>query len=173
MVDISKLRKTTETTKVYPSNNLFRELGNNTYTFKDMISELIDNCIARTSEEILNVDIKIYYTYPDRKSSKFIITDNAKGISHDKLGQALSPAYTAIQTKSSLNEHGMGMKQAIAGIGELEYLATKVKSENSARLITELKFGDIDTYEYNEFPYNHGTEIAIKNTTDIVTAMHL
>ena len=31
---------------VPPSDNIFRELGNNTYDFKDLLSELIDNSIA-------------------------------------------------------------------------------------------------------------------------------
>lgn len=169
MLKISALKPSScSFTKVIPSDNLFKELGKNTYNFKDMLSELIDNSIAaRIDGKLLNVSIYIYYNN-ERKATKIIILDDAKGIEKIKLGKALSPA--AIKTKNSLNEHGMGMKQAISGMGDLEYLATKVKDETTARVILELKFGDINTYESTEFPYDHGTEICIKNAKEIVTA---
>ena len=37
--------------KITPSDNLFRELGNNTYDFVDLISEFIDNSIAAKVED--------------------------------------------------------------------------------------------------------------------------
>lgn len=168
MIDLSKVRNCGKVTNVVPSNNIFKELGKNTYTFKDMLSELIDNSIAaRIVGEDLRVTIEIYYGNTN-KAEKLIYFDNASGISEEKLGEALSPA--AIQTRGSLNEHGMGMKQAIAGIGEFEYLATKVNGEELARVITELKYGNIETFTSEEFDGEHGIEIAIKNVNSIVTA---
>ncbi|MEG0297954.1 MAG: ATP-binding protein [Clostridium sp.] len=167
---INKLNfiKGIEVTKVIPSNNIFSELGKNTYRLKDLLSELIDNSIAaRIERQTLNINIAIYYNL-ESKPTKLIITDDAKGISQDKLGTALSPA--AIQTQNSLNEHGMGMKQAIAGIGRLEYLATKVYGEENARVILELRYGDIETYICNEFKNKCGTEICIVDINPIVTA---
>ena len=35
-----------EPVHVEPSNNIFTELGNNTYDYKDLLSELIDNSLA-------------------------------------------------------------------------------------------------------------------------------
>ena len=35
---------------IEPSDNLFRELGNNTYDFNDLVSEFIDNSIAGSNE---------------------------------------------------------------------------------------------------------------------------
>lgn len=168
MIDLSSITSSGRLTNIVPSDNIFRELGKNTYSFKDMLSELIDNSIAaRIIGEDLKVYIGIYYS-DDNKAEKLIYIDNASGIEEDRLGLALSPA--AIQTQNSLNEHGMGMKQAIAGIGEFEYLATKVRNEDSARVITELKYGDIETYSSTEFSGEHGIEISIKNVRPIVTA---
>ena len=53
----------------------------------------------------------------------------------------ISPAWNS--GGKTLNEHGMGMKQAIAGLGELSYLATKTEATNPATVITEFKFGNV------------------------------
>ena len=126
MIDLSKLEKSPETTKVEASNNIFSELGKNTYSYLDVISELIDNSIsARRTDMILEVTIKLYFNQKN-KVRLFSITDNANGISQDKLGIAITPA--GVQSCQSLNEHGLGMKQAIAALGKLKYLATKIKT---------------------------------------------
>lgn len=171
MIDKSKLINSKEKTTVVPSNNMFKELGNNTYTYKDLLSEFIDNSIAASSNsETLNVDIYIYFATDEtgeRIAKKLLVRDNAKGIEQEVIGKALSPG--AINTENSLNEHGMGMKQAIAGIGELDYLATKVNNEDRARVILELKFGTIKTYYTDDLNTNHGTEICIKISKAIVS----
>jgi hypothetical protein len=46
MLDVSNLREPTRTTSVEPSDVIFTELGKNTYDYKDLVSELIDNAIA-------------------------------------------------------------------------------------------------------------------------------
>ena len=60
------------------------------------------------------------------------------------------------------------MKQAIATIGSLKYLATKTADEQSARVIREFKFGSIDTFLSDQFQYESGTEICIVNLNPIV-----
>jgi hypothetical protein len=50
MIDITKLPKATSQVKVEPSDELFRELGNNTYDFKDLLSELILEVIGIVSK---------------------------------------------------------------------------------------------------------------------------
>ncbi|MXX92538.1 MAG: hypothetical protein F4Y63_03685 [Chloroflexi bacterium] len=109
---------------VRPSDNVFKELGNNDYDFKDLLSELIDNSLAaRVKGELVEISITLQQMSNDRSLNKLVIKDNASGIARSKLGDAISPA--ALQTNRSLNEHGLGMKQAIAGLGELESLTTK------------------------------------------------
>jgi len=92
MLDISQLSQSNLSITVSPSNNIFSELGNNTYNFKDLISELIDNSIAAGERnQQLNVAIKIYVD-DQNNPTNFVITDNASGIPHDLMGSAVSPA---------------------------------------------------------------------------------
>lgn len=171
LINKSQLISSNEVTEVFPSDNIFRELGNNTYTYKDLLSEFIDNSIAASIDgKMLNIEICIYFSANkngDRIPKKIIVRDDAKGIEQALIGKALSPG--AIKTEDSLNEHGMGMKQAIAGMGELDYLATKISNEDKARVILELKYGKIETYYTTEFKYDSGTEICITNLKAIVS----
>jgi hypothetical protein len=44
-----------------PSNNLWRELGNNTYTFDEALSELVDNSISASEGNTeCNISIEFY-----------------------------------------------------------------------------------------------------------------
>ncbi|MCD6236374.1 MAG: ATP-binding protein [Thermoplasmata archaeon] len=166
MIDISKLEESETKTNVSPSNNIFVELGKNTYDYKDLISELIDNSIAaRRNDRRLIVTIELYVD-SNNNPIEFIIKDNASGITPDKLGATITPA--GIQSLNSLNEHGLGMKQAVAALGKLKYLATKTESEEKARVILEFKFGEIPTYYAQTFDYDSGTEIAVTNLKSIV-----
>lgn len=154
------------TINIEPSDNLFRELGNNTYDFVDLISEFIDNSIAaRVEDKILNVEIVIGLSKHDERNSYFKIKDNAKGISQNYIGKALSPGATSGGT--TLNEHGLGMKQAIAALGTLDYLKTKTKDNDKAIQINELKFGSIKA-ELIDSEFEHGTEIKVININSIV-----
>jgi Histidine kinase-, DNA gyrase B-, and HSP90-like ATPase len=151
---------------IEPSNNIFNELGNNTLDYIGLLSELIDNSIAaRDPDNQLQIFIQIFVD-ENRKAKKFIISDNASGIHIDTLPNAITPA--GVQTENSLNEHGLGMKQAIAAIGKLESLVTKTKDSEYAYLIKEFKFGDIEVEEV-EVPFMHGTAITIKNVKPIVS----
>lgn len=143
---------------VEPSNRLFEELGNNTYTYLDLLSELIDNSIAaRNSDETVHITLTVGVSN-DRQSSWLSIKDNAAGIRHERLPMAISPA--AMQNTDSLNEHGLGMKQAIAGLGSLRYLATKAAEAERASVIEELQFGKIYP-KMVDVDWMHGTEIVI------------
>lgn len=166
MIDLSKLEKCPDTTKVEASNNIFSELGKNTYDYLDVISELIDNSIAaRRTDIILEVTIKLYFNKKN-KAIRFTITDNATGIPQDQLGIAITPA--GVQSHHSLNEHGLGMKQAIAALGKLEYLVTKTIDDSKARVVKEFSFGNLNTYYTSEFNQESGTEISITDLKSIV-----
>lgn len=165
MINLSLLQDTQDKIVVEPSNNIFQELGNNTYDFKDLISELIDNAIAAKRPDIrLKVSIEFWV---DSKNNchMIVVKDNALGIPQERLGMAISPA--AIQSPNSLNEHGLGMKQAIAALGNLRYLATKTSVEPKARVIREFKYGELDYYLCN-FDDVSGTEICIDHVKPIV-----
>ena len=165
MLDFSMLVPALQKTKVQPSDNIFIELGKNTYDYKDLLSELIDNAVAaRRPNTLLNIDIYIFVDI-ENSPKDFIIKDNAGGISEERLGSAITPA--GIRGKNSLNEHGLGMKQAVSALGTLKYLATKTESAPKAQVITEFKFGEIDTY-LADFDSDSGTEIAVTNLNPIV-----
>ena len=150
---------------VSPSDKIFSELGHNTYDFKDLLSELIDNSIAaRVPGERVNVRVDIYAD-KDLKPRRFVIWDDAFGIPVDKLGEAITPA--GVQTQSSLNEHGLGMKQAVAALGKLEYLVTKTADRELAVEIKEFRFGEIDAEE-KAFDRPRGTTISVTDLKPIV-----
>lgn len=152
--------------EVKPSNNIFSELGNNTYDYKDLLSELIDNsAAARSEEKLLKVTVAIGISDANPHLNWLTISDNASGIAPDQLGLAITPAGT--QTTGSLNEHGLGMKQAIAGLGELKYLATRIEGEKYARIIEGFHFGSIYP-KLLETPWPHGTQLAIHKLKAIV-----
>ena len=151
---------------VEPSDNIFAELGNNTYDYKDLLSELVDNSIAaRTNNEFLSVKVTIGISDSNPHLNWLTISDDASGIAPDRLGLAITPA--GIQTSGSLNEHGLGMKQAIAGLGELKYLATRTRDEKYARVIEGFHFGSIYP-KLVETTWPHGTELAIHKLKAIV-----
>jgi hypothetical protein len=167
VIDTAKLVSTGEVVTVEPSDNIFTELGFNTYDYKDVVSELIDNAIAKRRDDAkLIVTIEIYVDQ-DNRPIEFIIHDNAKGIPQETLGAAISPA--AITQINSLNEHGLGMKQAVAALGRLKYLATKTMGENDARVIAKFAFGDLPT-QHGAFDGPSGTEICINQLKAIVSA---
>ena len=85
---------------IEPSNNLFKELGNNTYDFKDLVSEFIDNSIAASDKDkTIDIYIEIGLSKEKEETSYFLIRDNAKGIPENKLGVALSPGGTSRDKK--------------------------------------------------------------------------
>ena len=155
-----------EPIKVEPSNNIFTELGNNTYDYKDLLSELIDNSIAaRIDDKLLTVKILVGISQTSPHLNWLIVSDDASGIPPDRMGLAITPA--GIRSSGSLNEHGLGMKQAVAGLGELRYLATRIAGEKHARAIEGFQFGSIPT-KLLETTWPHGTELAIHKLKAIV-----
>lgn len=166
MINLQNINESSQTTKVEPSNNIFKELGNNTYDYKDLLSELIDNSVAQIIPNT-QVDVRIEIFIDDTDTAiEFIITDTAFGIEKNDLGICITPAGKLSQ--SGLNEHGLGMKQAVSAIGDLNYLASKTENETVGVLVKEFAFGNIKTYNVPDFPLEHGTIISIKNLKKII-----
>ena len=64
--------------EVMPNDNIFLELGNNTYDFKDLLSELIDNSVAaRVEGEITKVSIDFISGKDSNIPKQIIFRDNA------------------------------------------------------------------------------------------------
>ncbi len=86
MIDIDKLQPSGQTVVVLPSDNIFHELGNNTYDLRDLISELVDNAIAARNPDLrLKVTIE-FWVDSKAKCRTIIVRDNALGIPQDMLG---------------------------------------------------------------------------------------
>ena len=144
---------------VKPSDQIFAELGNNTYDYRDLLSELIDNSLAAmVPDQFVHVTITIGISDSDPTKNWLTVRDDASGIPPERLGLAITPA--GLQAKRSLNEHGLGMKQAVAGLGQLRYLATKVNGQEYTRVVEAFQFGYIYP-KLLETPWYHGTEVAI------------
>lgn len=152
---------------VKPSDNIFKELGNNTYNYDDLLAEFIDNSIAaKYSDNIVNIEIEVGYSKHNKMVDHIIIKDDAKGISPTILPKAISPA--GLSGGNTLNEHGLGMKQAIAALGDLEYLKTKTEDIDYEMKVNEFKFGSIEVEKNYDVNYRSGTEIKISNVSALV-----
>ena len=103
----------------------------------------------------------------EQSPKRFIIEDDASGIPVDRIGLAISPA--GMQTVGSLNEHGLGMKQAVASLGKLESFITKTADREKAIAVTEFRFGELEADEV-DLDRQRGTTITVVNLKPIVTA---
>lgn len=146
-----------ETIQIKPSDNIFQELGNNTYSFDEALSELIDNSIAARLNDRVNVEISFFINKNTDKCDKLIIKDDASGIKYSNIPICFNPA--GKQTKSSLNEHGLGFKQSISTLGELEYFDSKHLGEEGFR-ICDFSF-NLLVYDLENKSINNGTEICV------------
>lgn len=151
--------------EVKPHSNLFNELGRNTYNYVDLLSELIDNAIAaRFDNQLLEAKITLGYS-KSVEQRYFKIRDNASGIPFSQVGDAISPG--ALGGGTSLNEHGLGMKQAIASMGTLSYLLTKTRDRKMAYRITKFDWGKLPV-EWIDVDWKSGTEIEVRNLKPVV-----
>lgn len=146
-----------ETIQIKPSDNIFQELGNNTYTFEEAISELIDNSIAARLNDRVNVEISFFINENTDKCDKLIIKDDASGIKYSNIPICFNPA--GKQTKSSLNEHGLGFKQSISTLGELEYFDSRHIGEDGFR-VCDFSF-NLLVYTLENKSISNGTEICV------------
>lgn len=187
------------TISIKPSNNLWEELKKAPTDFISNICELIDNSLAAITVGECNVSIEVSGNWTDGGSkslnkdsvAKIIITDDSSGIPLEDLGKALSPGAMARKHKNSLNEHGMGFKLAILGIGTKAIkdendqtraiggfnLITKAADSKVAHIVNTMSYSDnIETEEIIDnkellkiFPKGCGTKIIITNLDKIFT----
>lgn len=152
---------------VEPDNRLFQELGKSNYDELDSISELIDNSLAaKVDGKRINIDITIEFSEKENKAISLTIKDDGQGIKRSLLSKALSPA--AIAGDSKMNEHGFGLKQAVASLGKFLYLKTKTSDIDYEMCVEELKFGKVQVKKNKNIKYKSGTEIRIEEIGDMI-----
>lgn len=138
-------------------DRIFDELGNNTYSPEDLLSELIDNSLSARDGKMVHIDLNFYLDEENKSLTEFSIKDDAKGIPLENFGIVICPGGS--RTSDPLNEHGLGLKQSVAAMGHLIYLASKTENSNEGHLIR--KFGyEVDEESTDIIP-NHGTEVRV------------
>lgn len=147
----------------------------NSMDFTSLVKEFLDNIageMKNTPDEfVTKAEIIIQANWDassivDLNSAKIIIKDNSVGMKRDKLADCLKVGKEEGASKiHSLHEHGFGMKIAIWSLGELSYLITKNKEENTSSKIVDLPTeGELDVFDDNYFSENEsGTVICIKD----------
>ncbi|MGH9714544.1 MAG: ATP-binding protein [Candidatus Acidiferrales bacterium] len=96
------------------NKGIFRGLASQNMLFHQCVSELVDNAIAACpTNKKFKIDL-IFLTSPgDNDHADLYIADNGGGMSLVHLGKALQLGESAT-TESRLNEHGFGLKNALA-----------------------------------------------------------
>lgn len=123
----------------------YNSFESNANTHAHTIAEFIDNAIQsfdNNSTEIqrlehgtvCRVDISFEFDEYD-KVARYIIRDNAGGISPERLQDALRMSKKAADT-SGLNEYGVGMKTAALWLGHEYTLRTKALNEDYVQEVT-------------------------------------
>lgn len=96
------------------NEGIFRGLASQNMLFHQCVSELVDNGIAACPEDKkFRVDLIFSPIAGDNDRVDLYIADNGTGMSLEHLGKALQLGQSATTT-SRLNEHGFGLKNALA-----------------------------------------------------------
>lgn len=98
------------------SMDIVERLGDNYKDFFAPTSDLIDNAIAAKATDI-QIEIQIS---SEPNLNIFQISDNGIGFDLKNIEESFGIGFT--KTKNSLNQYGLGLKQAIATLGRLDYL---------------------------------------------------
>ena len=153
--------------QVPPSDNIFSVIGDFGQQFEASLAELIDNSIAARVDDHVNVWIKYHFSLLNPTLSYMDVDDDAGGIHLDLIPRAIAPAAMAGESVNSLNRHGMGMKHAIAAIGDLDYLISKTFGAEAFR-IDKFTHENKTQAKKSTLDRDHGLSIRLKNLKPIV-----
>lgn len=140
--------------KLVANEGIFKGLAKQNMLFHQCIGELIDNAIAaKRDDQKFKVDV-VFIKNNDENSVDVYIADNSKGMTLDIFQKALQLGESATTT-NRLNEHGFGMKNALATLsGENGYwkIWTKPLSENTIYAAEGPFRPEMSIREEEEFP---------------------
>jgi len=141
------------------NEGVFRGLAKQNMLFHQCICELIDNSIAAKRDNTkFRIDI-IFDKTADNKLWLYVV-DNSKGMSFEILKKAIQIG-SSPDTENRLNEHGFGLKNALATLTNGGYGDWKVysRNRNSGKIssvgspyVSPLKVEDDD--KFPKLPYN-------------------
>lgn len=132
---------TTHRVDLVANEGIFKGLAKQNMLFHQCIGELIDNAIAARKEtEKFRVEVILHRS--DEQIIDVYIADNCRGMELEVFGKALQLGESAT-TDDRLNEHGFGMKNALATLsGGNEYWKVWTAPEGATAVsTTEGPFG--------------------------------
>ena len=138
-----------------------------------VLSELIDNSILVDKSKCVNVTMNLHYNQ-DNESSYIEVIDDSIGIPEKDILHVFDYGQSSNQGKMLLCKMGMGLKGAIWGLGEFDYLITKTANGNKCQAQPNKYDSDSDVLEYIQIEpttsqldaQTSGTIIRIKRVND-------
>lgn len=98
------------------TEGIFRGLAKQNMLFHQCIGELVDNAIAASKEgQKFRIELFLVQNNIDEQMVDLYVADDGKGMDIETLEKALQLGESAT-TDSRLNEHGFGMKNALANL---------------------------------------------------------
>jgi hypothetical protein len=138
-----------------------------------VLSELVDNAILVDKSKCVNVTINMHYN-EDNEKSYIEVIDDSIGIPEKDILNIFDYGQSANQGKMLLCKMGMGLKGAIWGLGEFDYLITKTLNGNKCQAQPMKYDSDSDILEYIQIKPSSfeldaqlsGTIVKIKRVND-------
>lgn len=131
-----------KTKKITIKNSAFMSyVGNVDFTFEEALTELVDNSIEANATLI---QVKLLN---NNGVQSLIVTDNGDGIKEEDIEICLSLG-NQNRVKSGKNEHGMGLKQTISFLLELDQTSSK---ENDVSYMISSKNPKSESWEIKNF----------------------
>ena len=138
----------------------------------DALSELIDNAIL-VKRQCVDVIVDMYYS-KDNDESFIRVIDNSIGIPKSNVLDVFNYGTSANEGLMLLGKMGMGLKGAVWGLGEFDYLLSKTSDGTLCEIRPAPYTSDSDMLEYQLVEptqpeldaYNHGTCVKIKRVNE-------
>lgn len=140
-----------------------------------ILSELIDNGLVIDKSRCVNVTLNLCYD-SDNKKSYIEIIDDSIGIPSSDVLQIFDYGVSANYGKMLLCKMGMGLKGAIWGLGEFDYLITKTEYGSKTQVQPAPYDSDNSILEYQQVEPNtsqldaqtSGTIVKIKCVNEVL-----
>lgn len=156
--------KVLETRQPAITINAMKKSAATNIPWEEQLSELVDNAILADKNECVDVTITMHYS--DNNDSSYIeVLDNSIGIPGNAILNVFNLGSRVNTDRFLLGKMGMGMKGAIWGLGEMDYVISKTadgtKSEVRPSPYTDLN----EVLSYIKVENNNSLLDAIKSGT--------
>lgn len=166
MPKVMKNKKKTFSPKITVDGS--KKIGATSASLETLISELIDNPIPH-NKPARPITVEVFMMNREGDAT-ITIVDNSIGIPSESIESIFTYGKSGNEGKLLLSKMGMGMKIAIAALGDLDYMITKVKGKPAYKtgVVPYASGADqltyyVEEYTGKDFIYESGTKIVIKN----------